>query len=683
VRRYLVADLFCGAGGSSTGAMKAIRQIGGEMELVAVNHWPVAIETHQRNHPAARHYVADVTAANPTEVVPGGRLDLLMASPECTFHSNARGGKPIHDQGRMDPWALQRWVTRLDVACILVENVPEFRKWGPLCTLAAGHQGAHSVVRPSSTPELCGRPDPAHKGQYFEAWIRSFWELGYTVDWRLLNAANFGDVTTRTRFFMQARKDGVPIRWPEPSHSRSGAKNMLDHRPRWRAAREIIDWLNPGRSLLDDPKYRKRPLSEKTRRRIARGLERFGGPLAPLYIALLGLSGSDSSPSSDGAKPEPFISCDRNHVAPRSIELPVPTITTLTGGGISVVFPEAFIIGQGSNAAPRSAEDPIPTVVAIARIAAVEPFITKYYKTAMGAKPVEEPLDTVTTKDRFGLANPLVVPYGPRAEARDADEPLPTIMTKDRLGVAVPTADPFIVPQFGERAGQTPRVHDVGEPVPAVTSHGAGALVEPVLVDTSDGSDGPHGRVRSADDPLATVTTRPRLGLAEPVLVDVNHGDTNGADGRSQSIDDPLGTVTTHRGVGLAEPVLVQTDQTGSNGSCSRSVEEPVPTVVTKQNVALVEPVIRQIESGQLDPRRLVLIDGALYLLDIRFRMLTNRELARAMGFSDDEAEYEFTGNISEVTKQIGNAVPVNTAAALVKAILGPVDVGVVEMAAS
>jgi len=117
MRNYLVADLFCGAGGSSTGAAKAIRAIRGKLTLVCVNHWPVAIETHKRNHPEARHYVEDVAIADPNTIVPEGRLDLLMASPECRFYSRARGGKPVHDQGRMNPWAIHRWLTALNVRC--------------------------------------------------------------------------------------------------------------------------------------------------------------------------------------------------------------------------------------------------------------------------------------------------------------------------------------------------------------------------------------------------------------------------------------------------------------------------------------------------------------------------------------------------------------------------------------
>ena len=212
-KTYLVADLFCGAGGSSTGARKAIERMGGKMDPVAVNHWPVAVETHQANHPDARHIVEDVSIVDPEAVVPEGHLDLLMASPECRFYSRARGGKPIHDQGRMNPWAVHNWLTRLDVQRVLIENVTEFG--GPL--------------------DENGRPDKAKKGLHFQAWFLNFHSLGYHAEWRMLNAADYGDATSRTRFFLMARKDGKPVTWPEPTHAR-GDTGMFPGRKPWRGA---------------------------------------------------------------------------------------------------------------------------------------------------------------------------------------------------------------------------------------------------------------------------------------------------------------------------------------------------------------------------------------------------------------------------------------------------------------
>ena len=174
------------------------------MELIAVNHWPIAVQTHQLNHPTAQHYLQDLDKADPEEIVPNGYLDLLMASPECRFYSRARGGKPILKQGRMHPWIVHRWLTSLNIKTLICENVPEFTDWGPL-------QGD-------------GRPDKTKKGMYFEEWVKSLWGLGYQAEWRMLNAANYGDATTRIRFFLQARNDGKPIRWPEATHSKRVAR---------------------------------------------------------------------------------------------------------------------------------------------------------------------------------------------------------------------------------------------------------------------------------------------------------------------------------------------------------------------------------------------------------------------------------------------------------------------------
>jgi len=131
-RKILVADLLCGAGGSSTGCARALHELNLEMELVCVNHWPLAIETHKRNHPEARHYVQDIGTVRPHLLVPEGYLDLLMASPTCTHHSIARGGKPTSDQQRSDPWHIITWLTELRVKRLIVENVWEFRDWGPV-----------------------------------------------------------------------------------------------------------------------------------------------------------------------------------------------------------------------------------------------------------------------------------------------------------------------------------------------------------------------------------------------------------------------------------------------------------------------------------------------------------------------------------------------------------------------
>ena len=577
---FQIADLFCGAGGSSTGAQRAIADLGGTMDLVAVNHWNVAIATHSANHPEALHVVEDVSLVKPQDVVPAGHLHLLMASPECTFFSRARGGKPVHDQGRMNPWVIHRWLTDIDVDHVLVENVPEFTNWGPL--------------------DEDGRPIKARQGEYFQAWFLTFQNLGYRAEWRMLNAADYGDATTRTRFFLLANRGDRPVCWPEPTHAKMESPMFPGLRP-WRPAREIIDWGNLGRSLFDDPKYRKQPLAENTLKRIAKGLRRFGGPMAPLFVRLLDLgdeaaadwgdlpiqafilnrhgeNGGSRAHSTDAPMPTvtcqgagylvepeaaPFVQANRTDNSAKGIDEPVPCVTTAYGGGSILVEPELrpFLLGQQSAGVPRETEQPVPTISTGGKIRLVRPFITHYYSGSVG---------------------------------QTFDTPL--------SGIA------------GE--GQ---------------HHG---IVDPVIIEYYSGSD-----AVSVDAPLPTVTTRDRHGIVNPMVVQMDHTGRDGNHARPTEL--PISTITGKNRHGLATPTLVKA-------------------------------VTEEAEAAGIDPRRIVFIDGEPHVLDIRFRMLENSELARAMGFSDAEQEYEFTGNKTEVTKQIGNAVPVNMAAALVKAALAP-----------
>ena len=647
---YLVADLFCGADGSSTGAKRAIEESGGTMELVAINHWNTAIATHQANHPTARHLVEDVSIVDPETVVEEGSLDLLMASPECKFYSRARGGRPVHDRGRMNPWAIHNWLTKLDVRCVLVENVPEFVDWGPL------------------TKE--GKPDKSRRGEHFQAWFLAFHNLGYEAQWRMLNAADYGDATTRTRFFLIARKDGVPVRWPEPSHAKSDTPMFGGKQP-WRGAKEIIDWSLEGRSILDDPKYVAKPLSVNTHRRIARGLARYGGVLAPLYIRLLDLP-DEQEPVSDGLsepemsfilnrngdngsnrchsveEPMPtattrgagylvqpvatrFMVANRNHNAPKSLDEPVPTVTTAYGGGSFIIEADCrpFMLGQQGGSTPRSTDDPVPTIAADGAISLLRPTIIRYQGTSH-AQDVEAPLTTITKCNKHALIQATLVEYYGNSDAADVNQPLPSITAKARH-----------------------------------------ALANPILIHVNHGNTAPEGgpenhRVRSVEEPLPSITTHRGLGLAQPVLVETGH--TANVDNRPAPAPKPF--LTPNFG------------ERGSQEPRTHDIEQPIPAVTGKGAGNLVvpslvgpsmeEPVGEELAKAGIDPRRLILVDGQPYLLDIRFRMLQNPELARAMGFEDEETPYEFHGNKSEVTKQIGNAVPVNLAAALVKATQAP-----------
>ncbi len=197
------ADLFCGAGGTSSGLIEAALELDFEVELVAINHWLVAIATHSANYPWATHICARVEEIRPRDVVPRGRLHLLVASPECTFHSVARGGRPVEDQKRVPAWGVIHWAQELYIENIIIENVPEFVRWGPL--------GAN------------GRPLKSKIGETYQAFLQALRSLGYRVDERVLCCADYGDATRRKRLFIVATRKGIPS-WPLPSH---GQRNRV------------------------------------------------------------------------------------------------------------------------------------------------------------------------------------------------------------------------------------------------------------------------------------------------------------------------------------------------------------------------------------------------------------------------------------------------------------------------
>ena len=616
----VVVDLFCGAGGSSTGAQKAIEATGRRMRLAAINHWNIAIQTHAANHPEALHVVEDVSIVKPEDIVPDGYVDILMASPECTHHSRARGGKPIHDQGRMNPWAIMNWLTRATVRTVLVENVPEFTKWGPL--------------------DQDGHPIKARESEYFQAWFMAFAALGYEAQWRFLNAADYGDATSRTRFFLMARRDGHPIRWPEPTHERRSPQHPLGPglKP-WRGAREIIDWSNPGASILDHPKYRRKQLALNTRKRIARGLEKYGGPLAPFYIQLLKIPdyAIDYAAVAE-ALDQPFVlnrNGENGTSRAHSIELPIPTSTTRGAGYLVVPLAEhRFIMANRSENAPKSMDEPIPPATTAPGggsymvEADAKPFTLPQHSCGV-PRDIEDPTSTITTRGAISLINPMVMRYNGQSIGQTTDAPLSTIMTCRKHALI----NPLVVQYYGK------------------------------------------GESSAIEAPLPCITTKDRHGLANPVLIQANHGNGHmgdrGNERRVMDMDNPVCAITTRHGIYLAEPYIVPNfGEAPGQEPRTHDIDTPVPAVTSRGAGNLICPVLTNHQGEPYAPERILIVNGVIYVLDIRYRMLQNRELARATGFDDDEIRYHFAGTKTQITKQIGNAVPVHMATALVAATL-------------
>lgn len=404
-RTIVAADLFCGAGGTSAGLRDACKQLGYDTELVAVNHWPVAIATHEASHKFAHHLCENLDNVDPRKVFPDGKIDLLVASPECTHFSVARGGKPKSDQSRASGWHVLRWAEALRPEAIIVENVKEWASWSPL--------------------DADGNIDPeCEKGSTFRGWVSALEGLGYTVEWKVLCCADYGDVTSRQRLFVMAKRGGKIV-WPEPSHAKE--PDMFVQQ-KWRSAREIIDWDNQGQSIFN----RKKKLSENTLKRIVAGIEKFCPEVNEFLVKING-NDAESIKHSPKSVEEPLrtITAGGKHFALVKTNFLVQLsgtgdsqikstaqdsdqpLTTIHGGkkhGLVQLEPLVVQIDNHSSKGHncRTTDEPISTVVSKGRHCLVQPFLSKYYGTGENVYSVDEPVHTLTTKARHALIEPTV-----------------------------------------------------------------------------------------------------------------------------------------------------------------------------------------------------------------------------------------------------------------------------------
>ncbi|AMS41186.1 DNA cytosine methyltransferase [Aminobacter aminovorans] len=490
-KKMLVADLLCGAGGSSTGAERALKGLGLDMELVCLNHWPTAIDTHQRNHPEARHYVQDIATVRPHIIVPEGYLDLLMASPTCTHHSVARGGKPTSDQQRSDPWHIVTWLTELRVKRIIIENVWEFCGWGP--------------VDPKT-----GKPIKERKGEYFHAWIETIKRLGFEPEWRKLNAADYGDATTRQRFILMARSDGRKVHWPMPTHRKRDDVNadLFSGALPWRPAKEIIDWSIKGKSIFG----RKKDLAPKTMARIYAGAVKFGWP-------------------------EPYLVILRRHMDGRSIHEPIPALATARHVGLA----EPVIMnGRKGNKAKRVSIDPVPTLDTKGGVWLAEPLVLSQHNSG-APRSTKDPLPTIMTggagsEEHPGCARPMLVTVAHGNDAREKDpNSRRSHSLEDPLGVihgdgsAYAVVEPFVLSRHADGTARS-----VEEPTPTQVAKHSHLLITSYYGATQTAGSG--------DDPLPTVTTKDRFGMVVPVTQS-----GGGAKARDVNVDQ-VPTMTTAKG---------------------------------------------------------------------------------------------------------------------------------------
>lgn len=502
-KKIYAADLFCGAGGTSSGFINACAELGLEVELVAVNHWETAIATHSLNHPGVIHYDCDLETLDPLDAVKGGYLDVLLASPECTHFSNARGAKPMNEQSRASANYITYWCERLDIRELVIENVREFMTWGPLhrCTCSTTTDVHSSKCQKD-------RPNKAKQGLYFRKFIRDLEKLGYTVQYRVLCCADYGDATTRKRLFIRASKNGNPT-FPEATHSK---QPDLFIKERWRAVREVLDLNNLGKSIFN----RKKPLSPNTLRRLETGLLRYSG----ISMVLGQQSGAEARP----------------------IDEPAPTVA----GAGAIGLAQAFIVPQFSGAPAIPVDQPLGTVTTTSRgIGVAQPFLIPCFGDAPGQSrthSIDAPLPTQTGSNTFALAQPYIIPQSPNETPSSVDEPLGEINEHSRR---IGLAQPFIVSTDNSNANGA-QVRSTEEPLQTITTRPAFGVAQPFIVQADMG-----GSVQSVDEPMNVITSADARGIVQAFLIEYY------GTGESYSVDAPLKTQTGKDRFGLVQPRFV------------------------------------------------------------------------------------------------------------------------------
>ena len=606
--RELIVDNFAGGGGASTGIELAI----GRSVDIAINHDENAVAMHRTNHPDTLHYCENVFDVDPKAATGGKAVGFAWFSPDCTHYSKARGSKPVKREIRGLAWVSLRWALDVQPRAMALENVEEFKTWGPLLSCEM-------------------RPDPDRSGETFKAFVgmlsngipadhpalfeccdflglspdskdarRLITGLGYQVEYRELRACDYGAPTIRKRFFMLMRRDGKPIVWPEATHGDpKSAAVLAGQLEPWRTAAECIDWSIPAPSIFG----RKKSLAENTLKRIARGMQRFVIESASPFI----------------------VKC--NHTTTR---------------------------GKYDCFRGQALDDPLQTITKTHGYAIAVPHLTKFRTGATG-QPVTEPVPTVTagTSKRpggnghaLGIVEAELAPFLAgnggseyQAKPRPIDKPAHTILKESRACVGAPV----IARQFGASIG-----HRADEPSATITAGGGGKsqLVSAFLAKHYGGNY--QGAGVGLDEPAHSVTTVDHHALVASHLVKLRGTCRDG-----QRTDEPMPTITAGgQHVGEVKTTLAVEDYDEDRA---------------QQVLAFLKEYCGPDSTG------LVEIDGVTYrIVDIGMRMLQPHELYRAQGFPDWYIiDQDYRGVKYAKDKQVarcGNAVPPPFAEALVRA---------------
>ncbi len=537
----LVVDNFAGGGGASTGIELAT----GYSVDIAINHDPEAIRMHKVNHPNTEHYCENVWAVDPVKACKGHPVGLAWFSPDCKHFSKAKGGKPKDKNIRGLAWVACRWAGLVRPRVIMLENVEEFKTWGPL------NRGHHPIKN--------------KQGKTFERFVQQLTDLGYEVDFRELVAADYGAPTMRKRFFMIARCDGEPIVWPEPTHGPADSEKVEEGllKP-YVGAYTQLDFSLPCPSIFDTSEEIKekygiravRPLAQKTMDRIARGIKKF----------VL-------------ENPEPFI-IQCNHGGerrPNDIREPMPTITGKHGYGVV----EPYLVQCKYNNEAQDVRKPIGTLTTVGSHLLVEPKLAPIIDKAYGGNyqgagsKVDEPIDTITTVDHNRLIVPTLIQYHSETtqgevRGQTIKEPVMTIDGSNRYGLVASFLSKF----YKSGTGQNLR-----EPLHTITtSPGHFGEVRAFLIKYYG-----EGTGQNIKEPLDTITSKDRFGLVTIEGVDY------------QIVDIGLRMLEPkelYGCQGFPDDYIIDHDYTGKTyprseqvRRCGNAVCPPIPAALVKANL--------------------------------------------------------------------------------------------------
>ena len=557
--KEIVVDLFAGGGGASEGIEWAL----GSCVDEAINHNPEAIAMHKANHPGTRHHIEDVFKVKPLDVTRGRPVGLLWASPDCTHHSRAKGGKPVSKKIRGLAWVVVKWAKAITPRVIMLENVPEFAEWGPL--------------------DKNDQPDKAKKGKTFHLWANQLRRLGYKVEFKVLSAADYGAPTIRKRLFMIARCDGQPIRWPKATHG----PGLIPYR----TAAECIDWSLPCPSIFLTKKEVKaqglkckRPLVDNTMRRIARGIQK--------YVI-------------DAA--EPFIvTCNHGGEGFRGQGLTKPMCTiTASRDAHGLVVPNIIRIGNtGANGGQvHSIDEPVRTIVSKSEDCLVASHLTKYHGLKgqeCRGQGLNDPLRTLDTQNRFGVVSAFLAKHFTGCDGADLTKPAPTVTAIDHNALVAANLTRFNGQSIGSDAkdpapavvgkshdgvvaahltklyGTSKAGCDVAQPMPTITGGGQHiAEVRAFLIKYYG-----CGCGQSVKGPMHTVTSKDRLGLVTVAGVDYQIADI----GMRMLVPREQA-----RAQGFEDSYILTGTKTSQTAKIGNSVCPPVAKALVGSNVELQE----------------------------------------------------------------------------------------------